>query len=361
MHSVLENDKDAVESGEVINDSINYGIGSFTPDLMFEQLVKDYKNAERLFGEKIIRFVSGYEPGYVERNIKIPEFQRELKKRIEQNIQKLKDLKLLDEEGIVVDKGYDLAAISLYIQELDNIVPKGISGERIHQKVSHYGGKGEIKDFKKGDRYRDIAIRRSVKTAIKRSHDILMDADLKVFERQSKGLVYIVYAMDISGSMKGNKLETAKKAGIALAFKAVENKDKVGLIVFGSEVKDTLMPTDDFVGLLHVMAMQRASGETNIISVIDEAITMFPSDEVTKHLILLTDAIQTVGTSEETLKSVSEAVSAGISISLIGISLDKKGEELAKKIVELGDGRLYIVKDTDNLDKIILEDYYEVM
>jgi len=36
----------------------------------------------------------------------------------------------------------------------------------------------------------------------------------------------------------------------------------------------------------------------------------------------------------------------------------KEGIDLAKKIVEIGNGRLYIIKDLENLDKIVLEDYY---
>ena len=37
----------------------------------------------------------------------------------------------------------------------------------------------------------------------------------------------IIYGLDASGSMKGNKLKAAKKAGIALAFKAIEEKNTV--------------------------------------------------------------------------------------------------------------------------------------
>ena len=33
--------------------------------------------------------------------------------------------------------------------------------------------------------------------------------------------------------MKGPKIGACKRAGIALAYKAIEEKDKVGLIVFG--------------------------------------------------------------------------------------------------------------------------------
>ncbi len=78
MHSVLENDKKIIDSGKLISDAINQGMSSFSPDLMFEQLVKSYTIAKHIYGESIIRLVSGYEPDYVKKNIGIPEFQKEL-------------------------------------------------------------------------------------------------------------------------------------------------------------------------------------------------------------------------------------------------------------------------------------------
>ena len=89
---------------------------------------------------------------------------------------------------------------------------------------------------------------------------------------------------------------------------------------------------------------------------------LFPSGDVTNHLVILTDALPTVGKEpeEETLKAVSLARAAGITISVIGIKLDEKGEKLAKQIADLGEGRFYIVRDLKRLDKLVLEDYYSV-
>jgi Mg-chelatase subunit ChlD len=89
---------------------------------------------------------------------------------------------------------------------------------------------------------------------------------------------------------------------------------------------------------------------------------MFPSDKITKHLILLTDALPTKGDEPEksTLEEASIARSKGITISLIGINLDEKGRKLAEKIVELGEGRLYVVRNLENVDQVVLEDYYHV-
>ena len=362
MHSVLQNDKETIEKGKIINDGINQGLNSLTPSLMFQQLVQNYSIAKQIYGDSLIRLLSGYNPDYVKRNINIPEFQKELRKRIERNIEKLKEEELLDREGIINEKGIELASLVTYFEELDKLIPSGILGEKIHKKASIYGGKEDTRNFKRSDRYRDIAIKKSVKLAIRRNHKKLGEKDLKVFERQSRGQCCIIYALDASGSMKGKKINACKKAGIALAYKAIEEKDKVGLIVFGSELKEIIEPTNDFAFLLKNITKIKASRQTDIVKTIRKAVEIFPEKDMTKHLILISDALPNIGKEPEkrTMEEVAIAKDNGITISLIGINLDEKGKKLAKKIVEIGEGRLYVVKDVEEVDKIVLEDYYNV-
>ena len=363
MHSVLENDKKVIDSGKLISDAISQGMSSFSPDIMFEQLVKNYTIAKQIYGESLVRLVSGYEPDYIKKNIGIPEFQKELKERIKQKIEELKEEGFLLMDNSLSEKGIELASLVLYFEELDKIVPKGVIGEKISKKTFAYGEKGNARLYKKGDRYRDIALKKTVKLAIRRGHNYFGSKDLQVYEKQSKGQTYIIYALDASGSMKGKKISACKKAGIALAYKAINEKDKVGLIVFGSDVKTSIEPTSDFTRLLKEITRTRADKETDIVSTLQKAIELFPSENITKHLILITDALPTKGNEPEnsTLRSASIAISKGITISLIGINLDEKGKRLAEKIVEIGEGRLYVVRNLDNVDRIVLEDYYGVI
>lgn len=363
MHSVLENDKETIEKGKLISDSINQGLSSFTPDLIYQQLVKNYSMAEHIFGPSLLKLATGYNPDYIKKNINIPEFQKELRFRIQENIERLKEDGLLGKNNEITDKGIELASLVMYFEELDKLVPKGILGEKTHKKASIYGAKEDVRTYKKSDRYKDIAIKKSVNLAIRRGHKKLEEKDLKVYERQSRGQSYIIYALDASGSMKGAKIDACKRAGIALAYKAIDEKDKVGLIVFGSEIKTIVEPTQDFSYLLKSIAAAMASRETDIVATLRKAIELFPNDNITKHLILITDALPTVGEEPEkdTLKEVSIARNKGITISLIGINLNEKGKKLAEKIVELGNGKLYVVKDVENVDSIVLEDYYGVV
>lgn len=356
----MEAEEESINEGRFANEAMNNGISSFMPDMVFEKMVNDFKTAKNIFGETILKQASGFSPDYLERNIKIPEFRKELKERIRKNLEKMKDDGILDGNYSVSEKGLKLASLVMYTEELDHLIPKGMFGEKIHKKQSHYGENENIKIFKKGDRYRDIALKKSIKTAIRRGHKTLNVEDLKASLRQSRGNLEIIYGLDASGSMKGKKIDVAKKAGIALAYKAVENKDNVGLIVFGEEVKHSIMPCQDFHLILEQITRVKPAKETDLVSAIREAVELFSKSNTTKHFILLTDALQTVGKKEEVVDVASMAKAAGITISIVGIKLDKEGVELAKKITELSDGRLYVVSELEGIDKIILQDYYDI-
>ena len=361
MNSVLAGDKQTIEHAELIQEANNRGVGAFTPDMMFSHLVNNFQMTKQLYGDKLIKMLTGYDPNYIERNLKIPEFNKELRNALNQAVKTLKDKELLDEEGKITPKGIELSTLSL-VQELDNFITKESMGEKTNKHARHYGEKGLVRDHRKGDRYKDINLKRSVHTAIRRGHKKLERADLKTSERTGKGRVSLIIALDSSASMKGRKLDTCKRAGAALAYKAIQEKDDVGLVVFGSEIKAALPPTRELPAILETISSIRASKQTDFAAMITKAAELFPLSNETKHLIILTDAMPTVGKEpeRETLKAVSTARYAGITTSLIGIQLDKEGSKLAERITQLGEGRLSLVKNLDEVGTLVLEDYYAV-
>lgn len=359
--SLVKSQGTTVEQGQLILDAVNQGIGPLTPDLVMKSLVKDYALAERLMGERFIRRITGYQPGYVKNNIHIPEFKRELERRVESNLEQLRKSGLLSDGGDVLEEGLEQAALSLCMEELNELLPRGTLGTRVYRRHSPHGLRDEVKDFR-GERYRDLSVRGTLRVALSRGHRKLHVDDLRAVSRKSRGQCYLVYALDASGSMRGEKIAMCKKAGVALSYHAIERRDKVGLLVFGSEVKKKLEPSLDFMQLVRSIASVRAMNETNIAETVQQSITMFPRAEVTRHLIIITDALPTQGESpeERTLAAVSEARSHGITVSVIGIALDKRGKSLAKRISELGDGRLYLARTVKELDMLVLEDYAQV-
>ncbi|HLD07168.1 MAG TPA: VWA domain-containing protein [Candidatus Nanoarchaeia archaeon] len=361
MKTVLQADREEIDKGKLINDAINQGIGSFNPDTMFRDLVNNYQTAEQTYGESLIRLVAEYDPNHIRKNINLPEFRRILRERMRRKAAELADEGLVDGSGAITRKGYDLAAIALYMQELSAVIPKGLEGERLHKRRFHYGDKQDIKPFRK-DRYRDIALKSSVKRALRRGHSRLAVDDLAVFQRKARGRIHIIYAIDASGSMKGKKIGVAKRAGVALAYAAIQEKDNVGLIIFGSEVKAIVQPSQDFAAIVRELSQARAGRQTDFVEMLEKAVELFPRDQATKHLVVLSDALPTIGEQpeQETMRAAGMARAANITISIIGMSLDSRGEALARRIVEIGQGRLYLCKDSAALDAIILEDYYSV-
>lgn len=357
MHTVVESDNQK-NNGKLISKSIDQGLGSFNPDLTFQQLTTSFSMTKNLYGETLLRQITGYSADYLEKNIKIPEFKRELKNKIAEKFLNLRKDNLIDDEGMVTEEGLEVAALVMFNEEMDHLMPSGI-GEKMDDKPSIYGMKSEKKPFNK-DSYKNISIRDTVKKAVRRGHTQISAYDLVAMKRQSKGQLCLIYALDASGSMRGDKLEMSKKAGIALAYKAISEKDKVGLIIFSSGIVNDVEPCQEFPRILKEITRVRASNQTNFVQTIKRAIELFSSHDETKHLVLLTDALPTSGKEpeKETIEAVSIARSCNITISIVGINLDKKGKEFARKIAEIGEGRFYVANKLEELDTILLEDYY---
>jgi len=358
MHSVLEHDDKTIRDGKLLAESYDYGLNSFQPDLLFEQLVKGFRNAQQLFGPTLIRELTGYDAQFIERNIKIPEFQLALKQRISQTVEELKKRKAINGQGEITEEGVKLAALVKYLDEIERIEAKGM-GRRTFKERAAY------EPYKKGvHRYHDIEIGRSVQLAIRRGHGTLSPSDLVATPRQQQGRISIIYAVDASGSMRGAKLRMAKQAGVALAFRAIADKNDVGLVIFTSKIEQSLEPGQEFLRILEALTTTRAGLETDIALTIEEATRLFGRSGGTKHLVLLTDAMPTKASKDKgprrrVLEAASSARNAKITISLVGIGLDSEGESLAKRIVEIGKGKLYRAREGE-LDSILLEDYEEL-
>lgn len=351
MHSVMENDQQTVAEGKLVLDSLNIGLGNFTPDLFYEKLVENYEETAELYGETILREITGFEADSLERNIRIPEFKRVLKEQLTRRLKDLQNRGILDAGYGITDQGFLLATLVLVKDELDHLLATGF-GRREQQ---------EKRDEKSDDttvqkkRYRDLAIRKTLSVLAKRGHSTVHKEDIRFHDQRSEGKVTIMYALDASGSMKGKKLALAKRAGVALAYEAMRNGDDVGLLAFGSQIETSIAPGKDFMAFVQALVTLKAKRETNIANAVDSALPLLSGRS--KHLILLTDALHTTGSSEEVLAAAQRAKDADVTVSIIGINLDKEGEALSERVIDLTQGRFYRVQNLQELDLLILEDY----
>jgi Mg-chelatase subunit ChlD len=351
MHSVMENDEQTIEDGHLIQDALNNGVGNFTPDMLFEKLVKNYEEVEELYGETILREITGFEPSQLERNIRIPEFKRMLKEEMTKRLKKLQERGVLDRQYGLTDQSFLLAALVLVKDELDHLLATGFGQRDQREKRDELSD--DITVHKRA--YKNFDLAKTLAIMAKRGHKELKREDIRFHDHASEGKIDIVYALDASGSMKGVKLALAKRAGVALAYKAIENGDNVGLLAFGSGTEVSLAPSKRFMDFVQALVTLKAKAETNIAHAITAAAPMLHGES--KHLVLLTDGLHTTGTDEEVLAAAQDAHDQGISISIIGINLDKQGEELSEKIIDITQGRFYRVQNLQEMDLLILEDY----
>lgn len=361
------------KQGQAMNDAMNNDVSSFIPDLMSENIVKNYSNAENIYGPKIIKYLSGYSSDYTKRNINIPEFQKELRKNIKQNIENLKKDKVLNKNYQITKHGKNLSiASTLFIQmkKLDQFMKADIRGKYTHKYKSTSRGdeKFDVRNFRKGDIFKDLALKASIKSAIRRGHKKLNIQDLKSYERKSKANATIIFAIDASSSMRGVKIEAAKKAGISLAYKTIYDNNKLGLIEFSDTINNSMV-TKDFGQALNFIQKIKIRSQTDLGKAIMHSINMFPQDSDLKHLMILSDILTTKSEDskpeEFALNAAATAKANNISVSLIIIDNKNKDEdkimEFASQIIEVSGGKIYKINNLDDLDTLVLSDYSELI
>ncbi len=347
-----------MDAATLITEIMGTGSAPFTPDMILAEMVKNYRNAERLFGRRLIRAFSGYDADYVKKNINISEFRKELKKRSRSLTLKMKEEGLV-EKGEYTEKALLIAALSMLDDELKRLESLGYG--KSNKRFVKEGEFKEYRGFTMNDRFRDMAFKQSIKMMARRGHKTLIPEDLKVKVKDDKEEVDIVLCVDSSASMKGEKIEKAKKAALALAYTTNLRGDSLGIVEFNSRSVG-VPPGGSFTDIIKWIASIQARGQTNIAEAMYRAISLLKKENGMKHIIMVTDALATAGQSpvEDALNAVYKIKAEQINLSIIGISLDKEGEKAARKMVEIGSGRLYSLNDASNLDVLLLEEYYSV-
>jgi len=165
----------------------------------------------------------------------------------------------------------------------------------------------------------------------------------------------IVFVLDTSGSMKGEKLAQVKDA-LRFCLRGLKKGDRFGLITFATAVnslKDALSEVNDaeIQSALKFVDVLEARGGTDINSALVKALEMLPESKRPRMVVFLTDGEPTIGVTnrEDILKNVAEGNKAKARIFAFGVG-GEVNTILLDKIADTQRGTVEYVKPGENIE-----------
>ena len=172
----------------------------------------------------------------------------------------------------------------------------------------------------------------------------------------------IVFVLDVSGSMRGRKIESAKNA-LTYFLRSLEKEDRFGIVVFSTDVEtisDILLKAseDNVKEAINFIEKLGAGGGTDIHGALLKALSFWSEKERPFFVVFLTDGKPTAGVTE--LKSILEDVKNNLRdarIFVFGIGYEVN-THLLDRLAEISKGTSVYVKPEEDLE-IILTDFYD--
>jgi Ca-activated chloride channel family protein len=170
----------------------------------------------------------------------------------------------------------------------------------------------------------------------------------------------VVFALDISGSMRGEKMEQARSA-IAYCLKKLNTEDRFNVIAFGTEVtrfksEPTMADDDRIEEALAFVDELISKGRTNIRGALEAALKGGHDKDRPSFVMFLTDGTPTVGERKpkKILEAVSELNVGKKKIFVIGVGHDVNAHLLDKLALEHDGASVYVAPEESIDEKVAI-------
>ena len=239
-------------------------------------IMNNFSRIKDKFSSKFFKILTGYGKEEIERNIRYEEFKNRVKQQLRKTI---KGLKKHEKELIELE-------MLTYLHDLEQLHLKTLFGTKKGNQKSNLGEEVDVKKYR-NEPLKMIDVRKTIKRAIKRNHAEVEKDDIVAKELAKKPEVNLYILLDVSSSMSGKKIYIAKRAAIALAYKVIQDGNKVGVIAFNDNIIEHIKPTKDFIYIAKQITKLKPKGKTNISIALRKAIDELSNKPGIKHIILI--------------------------------------------------------------------------
>ncbi len=173
---------------------------------------------------------------------------------------------------------------------------------------------------------------------------------------------HLIFTIDVSGSMATeNRLGLVKKA-LGLLVNELDGRDKVSLVVYGSEAHVVLPPTPatQKESILAGIDALKPEGSTNVQAGLSLAYDLAMKGFVPggiNRVILCSDGVANNGVTNagDIWQTVKGRASEGVTLSAIGFGLGNYNDVLMERLADMGDGHYAYVDKLDEARRVFVE------
>ena len=174
----------------------------------------------------------------------------------------------------------------------------------------------------------------------------------------------LVFAIDVSGSMdRGDRLGLVKES-LALLVEQLRPKDEVGIVIYGSQGRVLLEPTDggekeSVIGAINALQPGGSTyAEEGLRLAYQMAAERVQPGRITR-VFLLSDGVANVGRTgaESILREIRSYVDQGVTLTTIGFGMGNFNDVLMEQIANDGDGTYHYVDTLREARRLFVDNF----